>query len=71
MSMIIESDSLELIQACNGVIEVWNPYTAILADCFSKASLMSNIGFQHCPRDANQVAHQLAKKAYETKDRLS
>ena len=30
---IVESDSLELINAYNGYIEVWGPYTAILADC--------------------------------------
>jgi hypothetical protein len=29
-----KSDSLELINACNAVIEVWSPYTAIMAECF-------------------------------------
>lgn len=35
--VIVESDSLEVIQACNGVIKIWSPYTAILADCFQNA----------------------------------
>jgi ribonuclease HI len=29
--VIIESDSLELIQACNAVIEIWSSYSAIIA----------------------------------------
>ena len=29
--VIIEYYSLELIHACNGIIEVWSPYSAILA----------------------------------------
>lgn len=37
--IIIESDSLELIQACNSVIEVWSRYSAVLADCFMIAQL--------------------------------
>jgi ribonuclease HI len=33
-SCIVESDSLELIQACIGEVEINGPYSAILADCF-------------------------------------
>jgi hypothetical protein len=63
-----KSDSLELINACNAVIEVWSPYTAIMAECFFfKASTMPKVAFQHCPREANEVAHQLAKSAYSSK----
>ena len=36
-SPIIESDSLELIQACNRKIEVWSPHVAILAESFMTA----------------------------------
>lgn len=68
--VIVESDSLELIQACNGIIEIWSPYTAILADCFQKAQRIGNISFQHCPREANMVAHNLAKHAYDTKQNV-
>jgi hypothetical protein len=64
-SVIVESDSLELIQACNGTIEEWSPYSAIMVDCFNKASSIPGISFQHCPRDANKVAHNLAKYAYD------
>jgi ribonuclease HI len=67
-SAYIESDSLELIKACNGDIEIWSPYTAVLADCFQKASAMDLVFFQHCPRDANVVAHNLAKMAYDSRN---
>ena len=67
-SVIVESDSMELIQACNGVLEVLSPFSAIMAECFLKASWINRISFQHCPRDANRVAHNLAKKAYTSKD---
>ena len=36
MPVTIESDSLEQIQACNGVIEVWSPYSAIMVESFVK-----------------------------------
>jgi ribonuclease HI len=69
--VIIESDSLERIHACNGTIEIWSPYSAILAECFLKASNIESVSFQHCPRKANQVAHNLAKFAYDTKQTFS
>jgi hypothetical protein len=63
----IESDSLKLIQACNGDTEVCSPYTAMLVDCFQKASRMELVILQHCLLDANMVAHNLSKVAYEMK----
>jgi hypothetical protein len=35
--VVIKSDSLELIQACNAEIEIWSPYSVILDDCFMLA----------------------------------
>jgi hypothetical protein len=52
-SVNIESDSLELIQACKSEIEIWSPYTAILADCFLKAHSFKDISFEHCRREAS------------------
>ena len=42
-----------------------------MAQCFVKASLINGFSFKHCPRDANRVAHNLAKKAYASKDSLT
>jgi hypothetical protein len=55
----VELDSLELFQACNIVIKVWSPYSAILAECFMKVSLMVKVVFQHYQRNANLVVHWL------------
>ena len=35
-----------------------------------KVSSIAGIYFQHCSRDANEVAHQLVKKSYETKEKF-
>ena len=63
-SAIIESDSVELVQACNGEIEVWTSHAAILAEIVMKARMMDTVEFRHCMRDSNQVAHELAKQVY-------
>jgi ribonuclease HI len=62
----IESDSLEVIKACNAEVEIWSPYSAILYDCFSKAQEFDHIAFIHCVREANQVAHELARYAFNS-----
>uniref|UniRef100_A0A8R7NW91 RNase H type-1 domain-containing protein n=1 Tax=Triticum urartu TaxID=4572 RepID=A0A8R7NW91_TRIUA len=64
--VIVESDSLEIIQACNGVIEIWSPYSAILADCFQKALRIGDVSFIHCPRKANRLAHNLARHSFDS-----
>jgi hypothetical protein len=66
---VVESDNLKLINTCNGVIELWSPYTAILADCFQIAQRIGLISFQHCPREANKVAHNYARLYFES-DRM-
>ena len=63
--IIVESDSPELIEACNGTIELWSPYTAILADCFQIAHAIGDIVFQPCPREAKKTAHNLARLCYD------
>ena len=62
--VIVETDSLELVQAFNGLIQVWSPYLAILADCFQIASRIGNISVQHCRREVNMMAHTLARHAF-------
>jgi ribonuclease HI len=64
--VIIESDCLELVQAFNGEREVWSPYSAILSDCYLMAQGIGNILVQHCPREANGVAHTLARYSFNS-----
>jgi hypothetical protein len=63
--VIVESDCLELVGTCNGA-EIWGPYTPILADCFQMCQRLGMIKFQHCPREVNKVAHNLAKLCFES-----
>jgi ribonuclease HI len=63
----IESDSMELVQAFNGEVQIWSPYTATLADCFITASRIGHITMKHCFREANSVAHELARVCFDTK----
>ena len=58
----VESDCLELVQACNGDNEIWSPRSAILADGFLLAHNIPGINFKHGPREANGVAHFLASR---------
>jgi hypothetical protein len=41
-----------------------------MAECFLKASVMNDISLRHCPRDANEVAHQLEENLYISKELL-
>ena len=64
--VIMESDSLELVEAFNGVTEIWSPYTSILMDCFLIARRIGQVKIQHCPREANVVAHKIARFAFNS-----
>lgn len=50
---------------CNGEIDVLSSYSVIVADCFAFAMSFEGVSFQFCPRDANQMAHHLAKHLYD------
>ena len=63
----VESDCEELVHACNGETEIWSPYSGTLADCFHLSHGIPNISFAHCPREANKVAHFLARRCYDSK----
>jgi ribonuclease HI len=65
--IIAESDSLETIEACTGEDRWWNESAAIYADCIDTASNIGDVSFKFCPREANQVAHELASYSYSNK----
>jgi ribonuclease HI len=68
--VVIETDSLELVQAYNGVIDIWSPYTAILADCFQRTRGIGHVTVQHCFRQANGTTHHLARVTYDSRENL-
>ena len=60
-SIMAKSDSIETIDACTGVEAWWNDSAAIFADIVDLASRIDSIVFKHIPREANMVAHEIAK----------
>jgi ribonuclease HI len=65
--LIAESDSLETIEACSGGQRWWNECSAIFADCVDKVASIGDVEFKFCPREANQVAHELARHSFISK----
>jgi ribonuclease HI len=65
--VMVESDSAETIQALTGENRWWNESSAIFADCIDIASNIGEVQFIFCPRDANQVAHEIAKYSFQHK----
>lgn len=55
----VEYDCLELLDACNGKMDIRGPNSALLADCFHLAHGVTSISFIFCPREANGLAHFL------------
>jgi ribonuclease HI len=56
-----ESDSLEVINLCSGTDQIWSDAVAIYADILVQARGIGKVEFMHCRRDANKVAHEIAK----------
>uniref|UniRef100_A0ACD5XCW7 Uncharacterized protein n=1 Tax=Avena sativa TaxID=4498 RepID=A0ACD5XCW7_AVESA len=65
-NVIAESDSTKIIEACNGEEAWWCESSAVLADCIDEASMVINVVFQHCPREANRIAHELARSCFSS-----
>lgn len=66
LPVILESDSMQLVVAFNNRIEIWSPYTAVLMECFQIASRIGQLKIQHCPREANTVAHEIARNVFDS-----
>jgi hypothetical protein len=66
-NVIMESESLEPIQACTGEDAWWGESLAIFVDCADLTSLIDQASFKHCPREANGVAHEIASSCFSTK----
>jgi hypothetical protein len=66
-SIIAESDSLETIQACLGNEAWWTEPAAIYANCVDLATLIGQVSFNHCVREANMPAHVIARECFVSK----
>jgi ribonuclease HI len=63
----VESDSMETVEACTGEATWWNESSAIFADCVDLIALIGGVQIQFCPREANEVAHEIARDCFNSK----
>ena len=66
-----ESDSLNVINFCDGQSRWWDAATTIFAECVDVSSLIGKVVFKHCFRSSNQAAHVLANFSYCNKTSLN
>jgi hypothetical protein len=59
-----ESDSSDTIEACTGTDTWWSQSVAIYADCTDLATEIGEVKFSHISREANKVAHELARQCF-------
>ncbi|XBH81847.1 hypothetical protein VPH35_107336 [Triticum aestivum] len=59
-----ESDSLNVIKCCRGQDQWWDAAAAIFAECIDLSTSIGKVIFSHCFREANSVAHELAKFSF-------
>jgi ribonuclease HI len=65
--IVAESDSMEVVEACSGAETWWSEAAAIFADCVNRVASIGTVSFHHTLREANQVAHELAKNSFSNK----
>jgi ribonuclease HI len=63
----VESDSLEVIQYCTGAERIWSEATAIFAEIMAVAGSIGMVEFNHCTRDMNRVAHDIARFSFSSR----
>jgi ribonuclease HI len=59
--VIMESDSIECVEARTGNEAWWGESSAIFADCVDIRSFIDEVSFKHCPREANEAADEVAR----------
>jgi ribonuclease HI len=61
--VVLEGDSLIVVSALNKEEPCWSSFGHIIEDIRAKLQDIPSVRVQHVPRDANKVAHVLAKAA--------
>jgi ribonuclease HI len=60
-NVMMESDSLETIEACTWDEAWWGDSFAVFAECVDLCSMIDKVSFKHCSRTANEVAHEITR----------
>lgn len=67
----VESESLQIINYCNGQTRWWDEATALFTECVDLGSMFGKVMFKHCLRSCTKVAHVLANYSYYNKASIS
>jgi hypothetical protein len=62
----IQSDNTEVVETMNDGGFSATAAIAIFYDCNLLVSGFSKVNFEYCPREANIVAHELAKSSFQS-----
>jgi ribonuclease HI len=61
--IVVNSDSMTIMDALNGNAQFLGPAAAILNECVKLAREFVVVTFHHCPRESNEAADVLARQA--------
>ena len=68
--LVIQRGCMEVVETMKEGGFSANSAAAIYDECIIIWSGFQEISIEHCSRDANRVAHELARRAMQTKDKL-
>ena len=60
---MISSDNSDVIQAMQDGGLIASPAAALIDDCYHMTCVLGQVRFEHCHRESNSVAHELARLA--------
>jgi hypothetical protein len=63
----VESDSLKVIYASSGMERWWSESAAVFPDCVTLVASIGRVEFKQYLREANEVAHEIARFCYSYK----
>jgi hypothetical protein len=66
-NIIMEPDSVETVKASTRAETWWGESAVIFADCVDLTVLFDQVSFKHCPRETNEVAHEIVSNSFSTK----
>uniref|UniRef100_A0A803NTG1 Reverse transcriptase n=1 Tax=Cannabis sativa TaxID=3483 RepID=A0A803NTG1_CANSA len=69
-SVIVETDSLIVVQAIRSPLEMVSYFGSVISDCKTLLEELSGVSVLFVKRSANSVAHFLAKASYSVADRV-
>lgn len=69
-TVIIETGSLEISKACVAEVDVLGPNAAVMMKSFHIIQTLGTVRVQHCQREANKVAHKLARFSVDSSSSL-